>query len=72
MSHPWPVSAIIIQGIYLLEFYDGHGEGGFTFPGQNVRTKADSYGNEKLKQKWPKSVCFFGDQKYGQSQSYLG
>ena len=26
--------------------------------------KADSYGNEKLERKWPKSVCFFWDQKY--------
>ena len=32
--------------------------------------KADCYGNEKRKRKWPKSVCFFWDQKNGRSQSY--
>ena len=34
------------------------------------RSKADSYGNEKLIRKWTKSVFFFRDQKFGQSQTY--
>ena len=38
--------------------------------GEKCRSKADSYGNEKLIRKWTKSVIFIRDQKFGQRQTY--
>ena len=35
--------------------------------GKIIRVKADSYGNEKLKRKWPKSVFFLEPKTWSES-----